>query len=73
MQYVRFNQSWGSNSMQYQPSLNYHQQHYGAKFYGMNLGDIMKITVREEMSKLKMSKEKPLDLTVKNCTHIKQV
>ena len=33
----------------------------------------MKITVMEEMSKLKMSKEKPLDLTVKNCTHIKQV
>ena len=34
----------------------------------------MKITVMEEMSKLKMSKEKPLDLTVKplNFTQKKQ-
>ena len=31
----------------------------------MNLGDVMKVTVMEEMEKLKMSKEKPLDLTVK--------
>ena len=31
----------------------------------MNLGDVMKVTVMEEMSKLKMSKEKPLDLSIK--------
>ena len=31
----------------------------------MNLGDIMKVIVMEEMSKLKMSKEEPLDLTFK--------
>ena len=41
------------------------QHHYGAKFSGMNLGDVMKVVVMEEMSKLKMSKEKPLDLTLK--------
>lgn len=60
--------------MQYQPSLNYQQQHNEAKFSGMNLGDVMKVIVMEEMSKLKMSKEKPLDLTVKplNFTQKKQ-
>ena len=45
------------------------QQHYGSKFSGMNLGDEMKVVVIEEMSK-----EKPLDLTVKplNFTQKKQ-
>ena len=31
----------------------------------MGLGDIMKVTVMEEMSSLKMSKEIPLDLSMK--------
>ena len=36
-----------------------------AKFSGMNLGDIMRVTVMEEMNHLKMFTEKPLDLSVK--------
>ena len=36
------------------------------KFSGMNLGDVMKVTVMEEMNILKMTKDTPLDLSVKN-------
>ena len=36
------------------------------KFSGMNLGDVMKVTVMEEMKILKMTKDTPLDLSVKN-------
>ena len=36
------------------------------KFSGMNLGDVMKITVMEEMKNLKMSKDVPLDLSLKS-------
>ena len=35
------------------------------KFSGMNLGDVMKVTVMEEMKILKMTKDTPLDLSVK--------
>ena len=31
----------------------------------MNLGDVMKVTVMEEMKILKMTKDTPLDLSVK--------
>ena len=33
------------------------------KFSGMNLGDVMKVTVMEEMTILKMTKDQPLDLS----------
>ena len=36
------------------------------KFSGMNLGDVMKVTVMEEMKNLKMSKDVPLDLSMKS-------
>lgn len=36
------------------------------KFSGMNLGDVMKVTVMEEMTFLKMIKDKPLDLSDKS-------
>ena len=36
------------------------------KFSGMNLGDVMKVTVMEEMTTLKMTKDKPLDLSAKS-------
>ena len=35
------------------------------KFSGMNLGDVMKMTVNEEMRNLKMTKDAPLDLSLK--------
>eukprot|EP00092_Neocalanus_flemingeri_P059188 GFUD01070679.1.p1 GENE.GFUD01070679.1~~GFUD01070679.1.p1 ORF type:complete len:128 (+),score=23.32 GFUD01070679.1:40-423(+) len=35
------------------------------RFSGMNLGDVMRITVMKEMDKLKMSNDKPLDLSSK--------
>ena len=35
------------------------------KFSGMNLGDVMKMTVNEEMRNLKMTKDVPLDLSLK--------
>ena len=35
------------------------------KFSGMNLGDVMKVTVNEEMRNLKMTKDVPLDLSHK--------
>ena len=35
------------------------------RFSGMNLGDVMKVTVMKEMSALKMSNNKPLDLSDK--------
>ena len=40
-------------------------QHTAAKFSGMSLGDIMRVTVMEEMNHLNMSTDKPLDLSVK--------
>ena len=42
------------------------------KFSGMNLGDVMKITVMEEMKNLKMSKDVPLDLSLKSWNHAKK-
>ena len=35
------------------------------RFSGMNLGDVMRITVMKEMDQLKMSNDKPLDLSFK--------
>eukprot|EP00092_Neocalanus_flemingeri_P009508 GFUD01010236.1.p1 GENE.GFUD01010236.1~~GFUD01010236.1.p1 ORF type:complete len:153 (-),score=23.13 GFUD01010236.1:14-472(-) len=35
------------------------------RFSGMNLGDVMRITVLQEMDKLNMNKSKPLDLSCK--------
>ena len=35
------------------------------RFSGMNLGDIMRVTVMQEMETLKMNKSKPLDLSCK--------
>ena len=40
-------------------------QDTAAKFSGMSLGDIMRVTVMEEMNHLNMSTDKPLDLSVK--------
>ena len=42
------------------------------KFSGMNLGDVMKVTVMEEMKNLKMSKDVPLDLSMKSWNHAKK-
>ena len=42
------------------------------KFSGMNLGDVMKVTVMEEMKNLKMSKDVPLDLSMKSGNHKKK-
>ena len=39
------------------------------KFSGMNLGDVTKVTVMEEMKILEMTKDVPLDLSVKNKFH----
>ena len=39
------------------------------KFSGMTLGDVMKVTVMEEMKILEMTKDVPLDLSVKNKFH----
>ena len=38
-------------------------QDMGPRFSGMNLGDVMRITVLKEMDKLKMNDTKPLDLS----------
>ena len=35
------------------------------RFSGMNLGDVMKVTVMEEMKNLKMNRNEPLDLSNK--------
>merc|ERR1719312_365635 len=34
------------------------------KFWNMKLGDVTKITVLKEMEKLKMTRDKPLDLSL---------
>ena len=34
-------------------------------FSGMNLGDVMRVTVMQEMDHLKMNRNKPLDLSCK--------
>jgi len=41
-------------------------QNFTPRFSGMNLGDVMKITVMKEMEKLNMTKDKPLDLSKKS-------
>merc|ERR1712106_207469 len=38
---------------------------FSSKFSGMNLGDVMRVTVMEEMSKLNMTQNKPMDLSDK--------
>ena len=55
-------QSYQKSALSYKRRNN---QSFGPKFSGMNLGDIMKITVLEEMENLKMFRDKPLDLSVK--------
>ena len=54
---------------QRKPSNSHHQGNnntiFSSKFSGMNLGDVMKVTVMEEMTKLNMTQNKPMDLSDK--------
>ena len=51
------------NSIPKRSQVAHTNQASSLKFSGMNLGDVMKVTVMEEMSILKMTKDQPLDLS----------
>ena len=63
---------WSDNGHNQQFKWPKQQSNFYPKFSGMGMGDIMKVTVLEEMKILKMAHSEPLDLSDKPINYAKK-